>query len=336
MAMEVTAPVKRNLKAVITLFFVAPLVAEFLLGDLPLKLLPALIVLAPMYGGAAVLIREIVRRKGRGWPSMLLLGAAYALIEEGFVTQSLFNHDYLKMHMHLLDPAYIPALGIGAWWTLLMLNVHTFWSIGVSIALVEALVPEAAESPWLGGAGDAVVGAIFLLGLAANAGFQLKQDSFRASHVQFLSVGVVSIVLIVAALLLPVRKVPTARGFVPSPWVTALLTLMLGLAVMQTPPRLEWWAVVIMLAGDAIFLRLAAQLSRRSGWNGLNTFSFAAAGAVAYGLHAFLQKPLLPGSLVMARVGNAVFLAAAIAVIVVGAKRTSRLTVSPGGGTLNT
>ncbi|MGB6744142.1 MAG: hypothetical protein WBE38_10800, partial [Terracidiphilus sp.] len=130
---------KRNISAVITLFFVTPLVAEYLLGDLPLKLLGALIVLAPAYGGAAVLIRETARRTGRGWPAMLILGAAYTLIGEGLVTQSLFNHEYLKMHMHLLDPAYIPALGIGGWWKLFMFNLHTFWSMGVSIALVEAL-----------------------------------------------------------------------------------------------------------------------------------------------------------------------------------------------------
>jgi len=52
---------RRNFFAVITLFFVAPLVAEYLLGDLPLKMLAALIVLAPAYGGGAVLIREAGR-----------------------------------------------------------------------------------------------------------------------------------------------------------------------------------------------------------------------------------------------------------------------------------
>src|ERR1700679_1217800 len=148
---------KRKISAVITLFFVTPFVAEYLLGDLPLKLLAALTVLAPAYGGAAVLIRETARRTGRGWPTMLMLGAAYTLIGEGLVTQSLFNHDYLKMQMHLLDPAYIPALGIGGWWTLFMFNLHTFWSMGVSIALVEALFPAEAETPWLGLVGDSVV-----------------------------------------------------------------------------------------------------------------------------------------------------------------------------------
>ena len=43
--------------------------------------------------------------------------------------------------MHLLSHALIPSLGISAWWTLFMLNVHPFWSIGVSIALAEGLFP---------------------------------------------------------------------------------------------------------------------------------------------------------------------------------------------------
>ena len=70
---------RRGIWPALGLLFVAPLVAEFLLGNLPIKLLPALVVLAPMYGGGALLIREAVRRTGRGWPSVLLLGMAYAI-----------------------------------------------------------------------------------------------------------------------------------------------------------------------------------------------------------------------------------------------------------------
>ena len=114
------------------------------------KMLPALIVLAPMYGGGALLIREVVRRTGRGWPSILLLGMAYAILEEAFTTQSLFNPNYLKLNLGLLAPAYIPALGMGAWWTLWMLMVHGIWSISTPIALIEACVPDRARTPWLG------------------------------------------------------------------------------------------------------------------------------------------------------------------------------------------
>jgi hypothetical protein len=87
------APVRRVAPA-IGLFLLAPLVAEFLLGNLPITFLPGLVMLAPMYGGGALLIRELTRRAGRGVPTMLVLGIAYGLVEEGLTTQSLFNPGY--------------------------------------------------------------------------------------------------------------------------------------------------------------------------------------------------------------------------------------------------
>src|ERR1700722_19725235 len=58
----------RSISAAVTLFFLAPIVAEFLLGDFPATWLPLLIILSPMYGGGALLIREFTRRAGRRWP----------------------------------------------------------------------------------------------------------------------------------------------------------------------------------------------------------------------------------------------------------------------------
>ena len=53
---SVSAAKKRGIWPALGLVFLAPLVAEYLLGNLPIKLLPALIVLAPMYGGGALLM----------------------------------------------------------------------------------------------------------------------------------------------------------------------------------------------------------------------------------------------------------------------------------------
>ena len=319
---------KRNISAVITLFFVTPLVAEYLLGDLPLKLLGALIVLAPAYGGAAVLIRETARRTGRGWPTMLILGAAYTLIGEGLVTQSLFNHDYLKMHMHLLDPAYIPALGIGGWWTLFMFNLHTFWSMGVSIALVEALFPAQAEAPWLGLVGDSVVALVFVLGSAASFAIGFKQNRFVASHAQLLSAAVLSVLLVVSAFLIPAPRSRMAGGMAPSPWITSpwitgAVAFVLGMGVMYTPLKWGWAAVGALLAFDAVFLILVTFFSRQTGWSALHVLSLAAGGALDYGIHAFTQRGLIGGLLWM-RIGNTVFLAAAVWLIWLGARRVIR------------
>lgn len=320
---------KRNIFAVITLFFVAPLVAEYLLGDLPLKLLAALILLAPAYGGGAVLIRETARRTGRGWPTMLILGAAYTLIGEGLVTQSLFNPDYMGKHWHLLYPAYIPALGIGGWWTLFMFNLHTFWSMGLSIALVEALFPAEAEAPWLGRVGDSVVALVFVLGSAASFGIGWKQNHFVASHAQLLSAAVLSVLLMVCAFLIPARRSRVADGRAPSPrntspWFTGAIAFVLGMGVMNTPLKWGWAAVGAMVAIDAVFLILVTFFSRQTEWSALHTLSLAAGGALCYGIHAlFVQRPLVGGLLWM-RISTTVFLAAAVWLIWLGARRAIR------------
>lgn len=319
---------KRNFSAVITLFFVAPLVAEYLLGDLPLKLLPALVFLAPAYGGGAVLIRETARRTGRGWPTMLMLGAAYTLIAEGLVTQSLFNPDYLQKHWHLLYPAYIPALGIGGWWTLFMFNLHTFWSMGVSIALVEALFPAEAETPWMGRVGDSVVALVFVLGSTASFLLGWKQNQFVASHAQLLSAATLSVLLMVCAFLIPARRSGGSEGGLPSPrksspWITGAVAFVLGMGVMSIPPEWGWGAVGAILVIDIVFLVLVALFSRQTGWSALHVLGLAAGGALAYGIHAFMAKPLMGGVLGM-RISNAVCLAGAVWVIWLGARRVRR------------
>jgi hypothetical protein len=320
-SVETAAP-RRRVSAAITLFFVAPFVAEYLLGDLSLKLLPALILMAPMYGGGALLIREQVRRKGRGWPTILCLGTAYALLEEGLVTQSLFNPDYLRLHGHFLEPAHIAALGVGGWWTMLMLNVHAFWSIGVSIALVEGLWPELEREPWLGNVRYTVVGIVFLIGLVANTLIGFKQNHFWASPVQLGVDALLCVLLIVLAFAVPAGMARRA-GSVPSPWLTGVATLALGLLLEFIPMRWGWGAVGAMAAVDAVFLLMAFLLSRRASWTLLHTLSLGAGGALAYGLHAFWQRAF-GGGWVLSRVGNVIFLLIAIVLVAVGTKRTAR------------
>jgi hypothetical protein len=64
--------------------------------------------------------------------------------------------------------------------------------------------------------------------------------------------------------------------------------------------------------------------SRCTGWTQLHTLSLGAGGAVAYGLHAFRQTAF-GGGVVLSRVGNVIFLAIAVVLIAVGAKRSGVL-----------
>lgn len=68
---------RRRYAPAVGLFFLSPFVAEFLLGDIGIDKLAIGLVLAPFYGGGAILVREASRRRSGGWPAILLLGFAY-------------------------------------------------------------------------------------------------------------------------------------------------------------------------------------------------------------------------------------------------------------------
>jgi hypothetical protein len=319
----------RSVPAAVTLFFLAPLVAEFLLGDFPATWLPLLIVLAPMYGGGAILIRELTRRSGRGWPTILLLGVAYAILEEAFTTQTLFNPDIFGMHMHLLSHGWIPSLGIGAWWTLFMLNVHPFWSIGVSIALAEGLYPSpagpaqlAARAPWLGNVGLSVAAALFAVGVVYNTWYTLHHDPFRASHLQLLVSALFVVVFAVAAFLIPVPAPSRNPSPVPSPWITGAAAFLLGAAVFLAPIWWNWGAVAWILAVDLVFLVGLGLFSQCSGWTALHTLSIGAGGALVYGAHAFMSKPVVPSPQGVVLASHVIFLVLALAVVALAVRRT--------------
>jgi hypothetical protein len=54
----------------------APLVAEFASGNLPVIYVWLLVIYAPLYGGAALAIRDVGRRTTRPWPVIFTLGLA--------------------------------------------------------------------------------------------------------------------------------------------------------------------------------------------------------------------------------------------------------------------
>jgi len=312
-----------NLPAVAALFFTAPLIAEFLLGIFPLKMLPILIVLAPMYGGAALLTRETVRRRGLGWLSILILGLAYGLIEEGFATQSLFNPNYLSMNMHLLDPAYIPRLGIGGSWTVYVLTLHVVWSIATPIALIEGLFPEKAKQPWLGRVGIAVVSALFVAAVGAVAVISCRKDHFLSSPMQFTSAGVLCVALIVLALCLPHPQAEKKRGWAPNAWLSGAIALVAGSGVMMVPRTWKWGAVAFIVGVDAIFCALGIIWGQRENWNQQQTVAMGAGAALAYAWHAFLMGSLTGSSALSKNISHAVFALSAVVLIIAAIRRTS-------------
>lgn len=315
----------RRVAPAIGLFFVAPLVAEFLLGNMTIKMLGMLAILAPVYGGGALLIRESARRAGRGWATILALALAYGIIEEAFLTQTLFNPDYMGLSLHLLEPAFIADLGIGGWYTVYVLTLHTVWSISVSIALIEALVPDRVTSPWIGRLGLGLIAAIFTLAAASMASFSIRQDyhHFSASRTQFLWSAIALFILIVSAFRIPLRSHSAAHRGVPPPWALGLMALAAASAFLLVPMAWGWLAVGVYLLLDAVVATAILVWAARRGWDERHKLALAGGAAMAYAWHAFMQVPALGTADAFGRIGNLVFAALALILIAAGAKRTA-------------
>lgn len=317
-----------GLRNAAVLLLLAPLVSEFLLGNLPITLMPVLIVLAPMYGGGALVIREVVRRAGRGWPSIFLLGFAYAVLEEAFTTQTLFNPDYLYLNLHLLEFAAIEPLGIGGWWTIYVITLHAVWSIAVSIALVEALFPDQAEVPWLGPVGLSFATLIFLFGIVATTliGLQTEQERggiFVASPIQIVAAGIVCVLFIVVAFAIPVGPHRKVDREALNPWVLGLGSLLAGSVFLTIPPKWGWGAVAVYLALYGIGIFVVLDQSRRRGWSMRHRLALAGGAALAYAWHAFPQTPVTSVDPRIDLIGNTFFALGAVTLIGIATTRNS-------------
>jgi hypothetical protein len=319
----------RRLAPAIGLFFLAPLVAEFLLGDFPITYLFALFLLAPMYGTGAILIREVVRRAGRGWPSMILLALAYGVFEEGITTQSLFDPNYADAH--LLKHGFVPALGIAIPWTIYVLSLHAIWSISTPIAVVEAMSTRG-TTPWLNRRGMIIMSIVFVIGSGATLAASYSSDHYIASPTQLTVVVLVVAALILTALRLPLAKTDpvtstlvTSTATAPNAWLVLVAALIAG-AVLQIGSDVlpTWLAVVAVLAAELAIVVAVRAWSARSGWGANHRLALAAGALLTYAWHAFGQSPVVAASGTMSVISHIVFAIAALVLLAIATRRVRR------------
>jgi hypothetical protein len=314
----------RRVAPALGLFFLAPLIAEFLLGNLPIVMLPAVLALAPMYGGGALLIRELVRRRGLGWANIVILGLAYAVLEEGLTTQSLFNPNYAGEH--LLIDGFVPALGIAVPWTIYVLGLHVFWSVSASILMAESLAGRRRTTPWLGRTGLIVTGVLFALGIAITTVINMQLWPYTSTPAQFAVTGVILVLLVVAGLTLRVRLRPRT-GTAPGPVTVLIVTLVAGalfqgltLDVLDVP---TWVGVAVWAADIAGYLTLVALWSARAGWDARHYLAIGTGALLTYAWHSFVETPTGGAALAIDLIGNVVFTAGALALIGWAWRRTT-------------
>jgi hypothetical protein len=134
---------------VVALFIMAPVFSELLSGYLsPAKFFhPVSLALnIAFYSSGAILVRELAVRWKKGWPTLLLLGAAYALLEEGLMTKAFFNPNWPELGMR----ADYGRLGGVHWIMVARLTLfHSVLSIAIPVVMAHFMFPERRAEPWL-------------------------------------------------------------------------------------------------------------------------------------------------------------------------------------------
>ncbi|HWM03122.1 MAG TPA: hypothetical protein VNP92_12395 [Actinophytocola sp.] len=290
--------------AVIGLLLLAPVCAEYLIGydtstgDV-LALLWGLVLLAPLYGAPAVLIRELARRFGVGWPGILMMALALGIVQAGILDQSLFSAAYRDIDY--LAEAYRPTLiepfGVSAGLALTFLVGHVVWSFSIPIALVEGVRGKPTDRPWLS-VPELILVALLYLGTAALFlldHLRTKEEEL-ASQGQLIGAGATAAVLFVLAFTLGRRRTsrsgraPFRDWFARKPFIVFLVGL--GVALNYDRMPTTWLGVAIVLAVLAAVIVVVIWLSRSSRWSGRNVVALATGGLVAAAVVAFLTDPL--------------------------------------------
>ena len=224
--------------AVIVLILMAPLVAEVLPGSTPIASPALLLSDVLIYGSGALLIRELVRHRGRGWPSILLLGAAYGLIEEGLALQSLFNPAY----NHVSEWG-ARVLGINGVYTELVIIIHVAWSAAIPILLTELLFPAQRSTPYLHRFGLVATSIWYILGVALLGLFARTAYPYDTPPLLLGLVLVIALLLAVIALGVVPLQSPRQPLQLKAPQPRAvLLVSVIGAFAGLALPALLWRA----------------------------------------------------------------------------------------------
>jgi hypothetical protein len=215
-----TGKITKRISPGLTLFVLAPILGELLSGHQPpLEFFNPLnlIILSLPYGCGALICRELVVRWKKGFISLLLLGAAYGMFEEGIVVRSLFNPDWGELGNL---GTYSHVAGITWTYAELLIHFHVIVSITASVTLAEILYPEQRYKSWI--SNKKLMGCFMALLLWILAGFLMT--SYMPSTGLYILTWLAIFGLVWTARHIPAHSPCTVS--VPGPWWFWLLGLM--------------------------------------------------------------------------------------------------------------
>ncbi|MCM6778306.1 hypothetical protein NDR86_32945 [Nocardia sp. CDC141] len=278
----------------LAVFFGAPVCAEYLYAYLSftgdaLRMLGGVLFLGPLYGGAALLIREIVVRTHRGWGATLLLAAGFGIAMPGVVDLSLFAEHSSEVAYwdELRLPTLVEPLGISMYNTVMYVTLHVLMSIGAPLALLAVLAPDHRGRPLVGRTGIAVLLALWLTTATMVHFHGRRSYGYTPNLLQVASILTAVAILIALArtpLGRPARSQATTRRIPPAVPLSIGVIAMVLLALV--PPT--WLGLVAMLTLLLTASGVIAWLSRTRSWTNYEIGALAAGSLVGQTIMGFL------------------------------------------------
>jgi len=283
----------RRIPPALFLFFLAPAIGELLSGSAPpveffnpfmLLILPAL------YGSGAVLARELTLRWDKRWPTILTLGLAYGIIEEGLMIKSFFDPNW--MDLGILG-TYGRLAGVNWVWSVSLTLYHATVSIAIPILLTEILYADRRDEPWTSRRG--VIGLSILLAAVVLFG-ALAMAPYRPPFIPYLFAVIATVGLYFLARRIPKRFKPPQ----PAPRLRPLWIGMFGflsiiayfisgwaLPELGVPPVLTIGFLIILALG---VLRLLRWASGEGAWSDVGRLALATGTLSFFILLAFFAE----------------------------------------------
>jgi hypothetical protein len=205
----------RHRGAALTLVVLTPLIAELALGSTPIRMAWLVLLWVPIYGAGVLLIRELVVRRRRGWPSILLLAFCYELLEDGIGLQALTSP-----HLYKAADWGARILGFNVPYWFANTVYHAVFTVVIPIALTQMLFPTQRRKPYLGRFGLVVTAAVMALGvLVLRVSVPPSQDRGYQAPLPFVigCLALVAVISVVALTVVPAPRPQPTDATVPRP-----------------------------------------------------------------------------------------------------------------------
>ncbi len=236
----------RHLAPAFTLIFLAPFIAEVLSGATRVSFLFAFVPEMMMWGCGALIIRELVKRWGGGWTSVLLLALALAVFEECVVQQT----SLAPLPWPAVSANYGRVYGVNWIYFLYMLGYESVWVVVVPIQVTELIFPEWREERWLRTGGMITSVVVFLLGAGVAWYAWIKRARPMVFHAPYYDVPqsmiveflvVILMLILLAFLARHVERADATTRTAPPPWSMVAAAMLFGF---------PWYRLMVLIFGE--------------------------------------------------------------------------------------